>query len=183
MKKVIAGLLGLVLSVMCVVPVMAQNAQSRYDAVGMGQVNYSLNSGGSFYGQEFNSGSASNWSLGFGSAQNVVGTAVLTWDSKGHTGLVGIGVPAVSACGASSSNSVALGSDAAGDVSIGTGSNSSCTLTFAAAYAAIPHCFCNDRKTASTCIAQPGTTSVTFIGTTVSSFASGDALDYLCIGN
>lgn len=179
MKKMTAGLLGLVLSVLCVLPSVAQNLPRRYDAAGIGAVNYSLNSGGSFYGQEFNSGTASNWSLGFGSSQSTVGTGVLTWDSAGHTGLKGIGAPAVSSCGTNAS--AATGSDAAGDVSVGT-SATACTLTFAAAYAAVPHCFCSNRSTRSACVAQATTSAVILYGTGAS-IAASDTLDYVCIGN
>ncbi len=181
MKKLIAGLLGLVLSVMCALPSVAQNLPSRIDSYGIGGVSYSLNSGGSYYGQVFNSATAAIWSLGFGSSRSTAGTGVLTWDKNGHTGFTGIGISSVSACG--SSNTTPQGADAAGDVNIGTGSQSSCTITFANAYTTVPHCFCNNRTTAQACFARPTTTALVMVGSQVYSFASGDALDYTCIGN
>lgn len=181
MKKLIAGLLGLALSVMTVVPAMAQNKVGRYDAVSVGAVNYSLNSGGSFYGQLLNSGSASAWSLGFGSSNSTVGTGVLTWNNAGHVLLQGSAVPAASSCG--NTPSVVLGSDNAGDVSIGSAASSSCTLTFVAAYSVIPHCFCSDRTTKVPCIAQPTLSTVVLVGTTTNPMVSGDTLDYVCIGH
>lgn len=96
MKKMIGVLLGLGLGLTLLVsPAKAQNLVNRYDAYGIGQVNYSLNSGGSSYGQLFNSGSSSLWSLGYGSTQATAGTAVLSWNSSGQVG-VGTTAPAAS---------------------------------------------------------------------------------------
>lgn len=186
MKK-LNGLLGLMLSFVMigilVVPSMAQNAQGRYDANGIGSVSYSLNSGGSFYGQLFNSASSSLFSLGFGSSKSTVGTKVLNWDSAGHVLLSGIGVPAVSSCG--TAPSVAAGSDNAGDVSMGTANVATCTLTFAAAYTNVPHCFASNRTSKFVAIAQATTTTLVIVGTNSGApFAvPGDVIDYVCLGH
>lgn len=184
MKK----LLGIALAVLVYAgtPVSAQvsggpNLPNRFDANGIGTVSYSLNSGGSFYGQLFNSGTAANWSLGFGSAQSTSGTPVLTWDSNGHLLTHGIQAPAVSSCG--TNPSVATGSDTAGDVTTGTSNSNSCTLTFSVAYAAIPHCFCSDRTTKAPCIAQATASTVVLAATATNAFLSTDVLDYVCLGH
>lgn len=184
MKMLLAGLLGLVLSVVCAVPSMAQNKQGRYDSAAVSNVNYTLNSGSSFYGQLFNSLSTSTgaWTLGFGSSQNSAGTAVLSWNSMGHVEVHGVQAPGVSAC--ATTPSVAVGSDNAGDVTIGKGgAQSTCTLTFAAPFANIPHCTCSDRTTNIACVAQATLSTVVLVPTGSSSFASVDVLDYICLGH
>lgn len=186
MRKLIAGLLGLVLSVTCAVPSFAQNKTNRYDALGVGQVSYSLNSGGSFYGQLFNSPTASNWSLGFGSSKSTQGTGVLTWNSAGHILMNGVQAPTASSCG--TSPSAVTGSDNAGDVTVGSAvtATTSCTITFAVAYASIPHCFANNRTSKISVLAQP-TASTLVIANTGSPAATvantNDVIDYFCVGN
>lgn len=185
MKKVIAGLLGFVLSLSFVVPSFAQNKPARYDASGIGQPNYTLNSGGSFYGQLFNSGSSSQWSLGFGSSQSTSGTGVINWNSLGHVFLGNTGAaPIVSSCG--SNPSVASGSDMVGDLTLGSSGVATCTLTFAGAWTTVPHCFVQNKTnkspvigqpTASTLVAVPSNGPGGIVGTT------NDVIEYLCIGH
>lgn len=184
MNKMIAGLLGLALSVMMfATPAVAQNSQGRYDANVIGGVSYSLNSGGSFWGQLYNAGSSSMWSLGFGSTKSTVGTDVINWDSSGHVLLAGIGSPIVSSCG--TNPSVAAGSDNAGDVTMGTATPvTTCTVTFNASYTNVPHCFATNRTSKLSVIAQATTTTVVFVGTGAGGFAnSGDVIDYVCLGH
>ncbi len=185
MKKLLAGLLGLVLSVMTVLPAVAQNGQGRYDAVAGNGVNYTLNSYSAFYGQLFNSVATSTgvWSLGFGSSKSTVGTDVLSWDSAGHVLLAGIAAPVVSSCG--TAPSVAAGSDSAGDVTMGTISPTTCTLTFAAAYTNVPHCFVSNRTSQYVAIAQATASTLVIVGTVSGGkmAAAADVLDYVCIGH
>lgn len=180
MKKLIAGLLGLALSVMCVMPSMAQNKVGRYDAANVGAPNYTLNSGGSFYGLLANSGSASQWSLGFGSSQSTSGTSVLSWDSNGHVFLGGVAAPVVSSCG--TNPSVVAGSDQAGDLTMGTAVSTTCTLTFRNAFTTIPHCFVNDRTSKVPLMAQP-TASTLVIVPSSGGIPAGDIIDFFCIGH
>lgn len=184
MKKLLAGLLGLALSVMMVAtPAFAQNAQGRYDANVIGGVSFSLNSGGNFWGQLINAGNSSLWSLGFGSSKSVVGTDVINWDSAGHVLLAGIAAPIVSSCG--TAPSVAAGSDNAGDITMGTTSPTTCTLTFAAAYTNVPHCFAVNRTSQFVLIAQATTTTLTIVGTNSGGKMANplDVIDYVCLGH
>ena len=96
MKKLIAGLLGLVLSLMCVVPVRAQNLPSVLISMAVGAPGVVLNSASSTnWGQVFNSNSTT-WNLGYGAQSSTYngipsfasnGTAVLSWTSAGQIGV------------------------------------------------------------------------------------------------
>lgn len=78
MKKMIAMLFaGLLFSA----PVCAQNFPTNYYANAVGNPGFTINSGGSNFGQMCSSASASSWSLNYGTAQLTCGTAALTWDS------------------------------------------------------------------------------------------------------
>lgn len=182
MKKLMTAVLMLAgLMAFASKPVMAQNKQGRYDANAVGAVNYSLNSGGSFWGQLFSSGSSSKWSLGFGSSQSTSGSGVLSWDSNGHVALNGMGqAPAISSCG--SSPSVVTGSDQAGDVTVGSSASSTCALTFAVAYSVAPNCVCSNKSRVAPCNAQATTTTLTLGSATNGSLTSTDVLSYICIG-
>lgn len=181
MKKLIAGLLGLALSVMCVVPSYSQNKVNRYDSLAVGAPSYTLNSGGSFYGQIVNSGSGSNWSLGFGSSQSTSGTSVLSWDSSGHVWLSGVAAPVVSSCG--SGASVVSGSDQAGDLTMGAAGATTCTLTFRTAFTTIPHCFVNNRTSKIVLMAQPTASTLVIVPSAGGMNAANDVIDYFCIGH
>lgn len=183
MKKMIAGLLGLVLSVSFVMPSFAQNKVNRYDSMSVGAPSYTMNSGGSFYGQVVNSASASNWSLGFGSSQSTSGTSVLSWNSSGHIFISGIGTPVVSSCG--TNPSVVSGSDQAGDLTLGSTAVATCTLTFTAAFTTIPHCFATNRTSNLVTLAQPTASTLVFEGSSSSGpFGNAnDVIDYFCIGH
>lgn len=84
--------------------------------------------------------------------------------------------PSVSACG--TSPSLTSATDTKGIITVGTGTVTSCTLTFASAYASLPACVVNASTTAAT-IAVTVTTSALTI--TSSSSVGGAALLYHCI--
>lgn len=95
---------------------------------------------------------------------------------SGHV-ISGGSAPAVSACGTSPSIS---GNDTTGTVTIGTGGIvTSCTVTFATAYSAAPHCFLNDRTEIIAVSASTSTTVLTISKTLA--FAASSVIDYYCI--
>lgn len=182
MKKLIAGLLGLALSVMCVVPSFAQNKVNRYDSMAVGAPSYTLNSGGSFYGQIVNSGSASQWSLGFGSSQSTSGTGVLSWNSAGHVFLSNVGsAPVVSSCG--TNPSVVSGSDQVGDLTMGSVNATTCTLTFRTAFDNVPHCFVQNRTSNVVLLARPTVSTLVIVPSAAGMGAANDIIDYFCMGH
>lgn len=208
MKKLMAGLFAGLLCMAFVGSAMAQNFPNRYDAYGIGSVNYSMNSGGSYYGQIFNSVSTSSWSLGFGTAQGTSGTGVIYWNSMSaasvgtatpnqanqfqvgtafsvkNSGWVELkgAAPVASSCG---SPSVVTGNDQTGDISIGGGANTTCTITFNNAPSSIPQCFASNRTSKVSVIAQPTLTTLVLVGTTASApmGAPADVIQYFCIPN
>jgi hypothetical protein len=107
-------------------------------------------------------------------------TAPQTWSAQaifnGHVSFGAVNSPAVSACGTSPS---IVGSDNAGEVTTGTGSPTSCTITFATAYAVQPVCIVRDR-TATTTINSYTISTTALVVTT--SAASSQKLDYICVG-
>ena len=206
MKKLIAGLLGLALSVFVVSGVAAQNRVNRYDSYAVGAPNFTLNSGGSVYGQFGSDGAASKFYLGAGSSQSTTGTAVLTYDSSSRVS-VGTYVPqtssqfevgSISAVRvkyngwveyhqeqkplATNGTPTVIGTDMAGDVSLAAAATS-VVITFAEAPTNIPHCFCSNRISKIPCIAQASATTVTFVGTGANSNAAGDTIDWVCLGH
>lgn len=84
-------------------------------------------------------------------------------------------VPVVTACGTSPT---IAGSDFAGLVTVGTGTPTSCTITFSAAFAVIPVCIVNS---ATQLAAFSYTVSVTAIVVTQTA-TSSNLLRYTCIG-
>lgn len=187
MKRLIAGLMLASLLFAGTSQVAAQNKPMRYDSYAQGAVSYSLNSGGSYYGQLFNSGSASSWSLGFGSSQSTSGTSILSWNSAGHILMNGIAAPTVSA-GCGTSPSAVSGSDNAGDVTLGVANSAitTCTITFAAAYSSIPHCFVNNRTSQGVRpVAQATASTLVIVGSFSSNLIgnTSDVIDYFCVGN
>lgn len=102
--------------------------------------------------------------------------------SAGDTSLAGHLIttgtaPAVTACGTSPSIS---GNDKAGVVTIGTGGTAtSCTLTFAVAYTAVPHCFVNDRTEILQVNGTPTTSTLTITKTIA--FSASSVIDYMCV--
>ena len=109
-----------------------------------------------------------------------MGTANLAADSKlevaGHITSEGA-EPAVSACGTTPTIS---GSDNAGKVTTGTGAITSCTLTFANAWAAAPACIAND-ETDLTVTWRAVSTTTTLVIDSPSVIAS-DVFSYICLG-
>ena len=71
-----------------------------------------------------------------------------------------------------------VGTDVAGKVTTGTGSPTSCTITFATAWTNAPACMVTNETTANLARAVSTTTTVTLSGTLV----AGDVLAYMCIG-
>lgn len=85
--------------------------------------------------------------------------------------------PSLGACGTSPS---ITGNDIAGKVTVGTGGiATSCTITFASAYASAPHCFINNQTTIVAVQAVPSTTTLVMNSTLA--FTAGAVLDYHCI--
>ncbi len=161
--------------------VQAQGVVQTYNAAAVGAPGFTMNSGGSYFGQWFSNGASSLWGLGYGTSQSVTGTAVLSWDSASHLYSHQTTAPLINTCG--TGPSVAAGSDAAGDVTIGSSASGACSVNFATAYAVIPHCFCSDRTRSVPCIAQATVATVVLNGTTTSGFGNYDVLDYVCIGS
>jgi hypothetical protein len=108
-----------------------------------------------------------------------IGTQILNSDSRlevaGHLTFEGT-APTVSACGTSPS---IVGNDVAGKVTTGTGSITSCTLTFATAWVNAPMCFVNAQTGIALLRATPTTTTLVIdsVGTITSYL-----IDYHCIG-
>lgn len=70
------------------------------------------------------------------------------------------------------------GQDSAGKVTTGTGSPTSCTVTFASAWVTAPACVVSNETTANLARATSTTTTVVLAGTMV----AGDVLAYICMG-
>jgi hypothetical protein len=115
----------------------------------------------------------------FGAGGVGVNTTTINSDSQlevaGHITTEGT-APTVSACGTSPA---IVGSDTAGKVTIGTGVTTSCTLTFATAYANAPPCVVTGDQTATTYAA---TTSTTALIITSSADMDSDVIMYICVG-
>lgn len=94
----------------------------------------------------------------------------------GHLLTKDVGVPALTSCGTSPAIS---GSDSAGEVTTGTGTPTSCTLTFSAAFANSPYCVVSAQTLASLTAYAVTTTTITFTTSAVSSLK----IDYHCIGS
>jgi hypothetical protein len=103
-------------------------------------------------------------------------TPVFAIKSGGHLHTAGT-APAVSSCGTGPS---VVGTDTAGRITVGTGSPSSCTLTFASAYANIPSCTVNHEGAILLVRGVPSTT--TLVIDTATAFTDGGIIDYICVG-
>ncbi len=90
------------------------------------------------------------------------------WLSKGT-------ISVASVCG--TSPSAVTGNSTVGRVTVGTSASSSCTLTFATAYAATPFCTCSDETAATALKCLASTTAVVITG-----MADSDKVVYHCIG-
>jgi hypothetical protein len=125
-------------------------------------------------------GTAKATYLSFAVRNTAAGTVdeVLRLSSTGH--LISGGVaPAASSCGATPSVT-STSTDTAGKVTIGTGTTTSCTMTFATTYATAPACTVSGDNTAVTYIA---TTSASVLTITSSADMASDVLSYICIGH
>lgn len=114
--------------------------------------------------------------LVFSTSKNATPTEHMRLDALGHIVMTGT-APAVSSCG-TGSPSVA-GTDVAGRITIGTGTPSSCTLTFANAYATAPSCTVGDETTS---LLLKGIASTTTLVITAVAFGNGDTISYICLG-
>lgn len=85
--------------------------------------------------------------------------------------------PSVSSCGTTPS---ITGSDIAGKVTFGTGTVTSCTVTFASAWASAPPCVITGDDSA---VRYAATTSTTALTITTSASAPSDVVMYHCFGN
>lgn len=102
----------------------------------------------------------------------------LRLDQLGH--LISLGsAPAASSCGTSPSVT-ATSTDNAGKVTIGSGATTSCTVTFAAAYASAPACTVSGDNTAVTYIATTTASVLTIIS---SADMASDVISYICLGH
>ncbi len=95
----------------------------------------------------------------------------------GHitTGMQNSASSSVSSCGA---NPSLIGNDTAGQVTVGGGVITSCTVTFGKTYSNPPICTANDDT--SILAVRPVTTTSTLVLSSVSTFA-GDNLGYICV--
>lgn len=115
--------------------------------------------------------------VGFGTTNP---TAQLVVGGNGHILSQGSSAPSVSSCGTGAT--VTTGStDVVGEITVGTGTITSCTVTFVSAWDRAPHCFIQGNTTNNKTYALANTTT-TFVITSGSAFDS-EVLDYLCIGN
>ena len=110
-----------------------------------------------------------------------IGTASpsATLDVKGHIANSDDGVPTISSCGTGSP--LASGNDTRGTITVGTGTPSSCTITFASAFATAPICVVSQLGATTA-----GTVSVTSTSTTtmVLGWANGVSsiqFNYICM--
>ena len=84
--------------------------------------------------------------------------------------------PGLSSCGTTPSVD---GGDYAGKVTIGTGTTTSCTVTFDVAYAAAPACTITGENTA---VTYAGTTATSTLTILSSADMASDVISYICIG-
>jgi hypothetical protein len=92
--------------------------------------------------------------------------------------------PTLSSCGTAPT---ILGTDSAGRITIGTGTPSACTLTFARAWANVPTCYFNDETTAGKTNAgttyQVVPTKTAVVVTFQAATVNGDVIGYVCVGS
>jgi hypothetical protein len=89
---------------------------------------------------------------------------------------VGNGTPALTACGTSPA---IVGGDTAGTITMGTGSPTSCTLTFFAAFATPPNCTVTWQQNLASMQYVPAAASITLTQTATSS----NKVNYVCFGS
>lgn len=88
--------------------------------------------------------------------------------------IIGDSAPTVSSCGGSPS---ITGSATSGKVTIGSGSVTSCTLTFANSFSSAPQCFANDESSVRLVQAVGTTTTVTLAS---AASMNGEVVSYFC---
>lgn len=111
-----------------------------------------------------------------------VGSSTQTYaliDKFGHW-IFGGGTPSVSSCGTSPT---VIGNDQSGQVTIGSGAVSACTITFKAAWTVAPVCTANFDSTAATAtVATLNVSNASLILRTTVPNIGGGKLNYICLG-
>ena len=87
--------------------------------------------------------------------------------------------PTLSTCGTAPT---IAGTDTAGKITIGTGTPSACTMTFARAYANAPSCRANDDTTIAKNPTTVTTTTTAATITLTAASVNGDVISYMCVG-
>jgi hypothetical protein len=132
---------------------------------------------------------STSWSLGTDTSDgrkfklsqttDAVGTNdTLIVDTGGHVQWKNAASGGASVGGSCGSGPSISGSDTAGKVTTGTGSPTSCTVTFANAWPVAPACAATNETTANLLRATSTTTTVVLAGT----LSAGDVLSYQCVG-
>jgi len=88
-------------------------------------------------------------------------------------------VVVLSSCGTAPT---VVGTDSAGVITIGTGTPSACTVTFARAYVNAPACFFVNQTTITSTPGKVATTTTTALWTLGAATANGDKVSYMCVG-
>lgn len=134
-------------------------------------------SGSLFIDSGNNTGTAGTGSIRIRPGMNTGGGTKGSVVMDGHVlaGSNGPVSPAVSACGTSPS---IVGFDLAGRITVGTGSPTSCTITFDKPYSNAPICIVQNETTSTLLKPTPSTTALVITGT----FTDGDAVAYHCLG-
>lgn len=119
------------------------------------------------------------WILGGAARADVVSAPLSQFGAGGvpdHLATAQATAPALTSCGTSPS---IVGTDTAGEVTLGTGTPTGCTITFNVAYVAAPYCVVTWQATP--LASQSYTISNTAI-TLTQTATSSDKVDYICIG-
>lgn len=116
--------------------------------------------------------SVSNAAGAAGAAATLVNLKQL--DRNGHEWVGGQAAPTLTTCGTTPAIS---GTDRAGEVTMGTGTPTGCTITFAVAYAAVPYCTVTWRANLASMQYTVTTTAITLTQTATSS----NKVDYRCL--
>lgn len=88
-------------------------------------------------------------------------------------------VVVLSSCG---TTPTVAGTDTAGTITIGTGTPSACTATFARAYPNAPACFASDQTTIGKNPITAVSTTTAVVLTLTAASVNGDRIDYVCVG-
>ena len=104
------------------------------------------------------------------------GTTLFKIASSGHIIFDHDSKPGISACGTGPSN---LGNDNVGQITAGTGSPTSCTLTFVKSWAIAPACVANSTSAAMALRVQTTITTMVISGTDL----DANTINYICLGH